>query len=131
MSVFIFQIPRADIPNFDAFFSCGYLEPGIILPVRLLLYNQNSRWLFAGHPTIIERLADSLGPLRRENKLDSIPFSKAIDPGFVFKDILGKTLGFIEGLSQIQKEPERLATLADSTLRVFTDMRYMMAAQRA
>lgn len=42
-----------------------------------------------------------------------------------------KTLGFIESLSMIERAPERLATLADSTLRVFTNMRYMMAAQRA
>lgn len=42
-----------------------------------------------------------------------------------------KTLGFIESLSMVERAPERLATLADSTLRVFTNMRYMMAAQGA
>lgn len=42
-----------------------------------------------------------------------------------------KTLGFIEGLSKVEKQPERLATLADSTLRVFTNMRYMAEAQKA
>lgn len=42
-----------------------------------------------------------------------------------------KTLGFIESLSQIEKQPERLATLADSTLRVFTNRNYMMAASKA
>lgn len=42
-----------------------------------------------------------------------------------------QTLGFIEGLSLVEKNPERLATLADSTLRVFTNMRYMAAAQKS
>lgn len=35
-----------------------------------------------------------------------------------------QTLGFIEQLSQIEKQPERLATLADSTLRIFTNLKY-------
>lgn len=41
------------------------------------------------------------------------------------------TLAFVEGLSQIEKNPERLATLADSTLRVFTNLNYMKAASKA
>lgn len=41
------------------------------------------------------------------------------------------TLAFVEGLSQIERQPERLATLADSTLRVFTNLRYMAEAQKA
>jgi len=41
-----------------------------------------------------------------------------------------KTLGFIEALSKVERAPERLATLADSTLRVFTNMNYMAAAQK-
>jgi len=41
------------------------------------------------------------------------------------------TLAFVEGLSLIERQPERLATLADSTLRVFTNMRYMAEAQKA
>lgn len=41
-----------------------------------------------------------------------------------------KTLGFIEALSKVERQPERLATLADSTLRVFTNMNYMKAAQQ-
>lgn len=41
-----------------------------------------------------------------------------------------KTLGFIEALSKVERQPERLATLADSTLRVFTNMNYMSAAQK-
>jgi TP901 family phage tail tape measure protein len=45
--------------------------------------------------------------------------------GFSFE----KTLGFIEALSKVERQPERLATLADSTLRVFTNMRYMASAQ--
>lgn len=41
-----------------------------------------------------------------------------------------KTLAFIEGLSMVEHNPERLATLADSTMRVFTNLRYMSAAQK-
>lgn len=40
-----------------------------------------------------------------------------------------KTLAFIEALSMVERQPERLATLADSTLRVFTNLRYMASAQ--
>lgn len=42
-----------------------------------------------------------------------------------------QTLAFVEGLSQIERQPERLATLADSTIRLFTNMRYMKEAQKA
>lgn len=42
-----------------------------------------------------------------------------------------KTLAFIEGLSQIERQPERLATLADSTLRLFTNTKYLEKAQAA
>lgn len=42
-----------------------------------------------------------------------------------------KTLAFIETLSLIERNPERLATLVDSTLRIFTNARYMQAASRA
>lgn len=41
-----------------------------------------------------------------------------------------KTLGFIEALSLVERNPERLATIADSTLRVFTNLNYMAEAQR-
>lgn len=41
------------------------------------------------------------------------------------------TLAFIEGLSMVERAPERLATLADSTLRLFTNMRYLRGAQKA
>lgn len=41
-----------------------------------------------------------------------------------------KTLAFIEGLSMVERQPERLATLADSTMRVFTNLKYMSEAQR-
>jgi len=41
-----------------------------------------------------------------------------------------KTLGFIETLSKVERQPERLATLASSTLRVFTNMNYMASAQK-
>lgn len=42
-----------------------------------------------------------------------------------------KTLAFIEALSKTERNPERLATLADSTLRLFTNGRYMAEAQKA
>ncbi|MGI1672233.1 MAG: phage tail tape measure protein [Neptuniibacter sp.] len=35
-----------------------------------------------------------------------------------------QTLGFIEQLSLFEKQPERLATIADSTLRIFTNLKY-------
>lgn len=41
------------------------------------------------------------------------------------------TLGFVERLSLIEKNPERLSTLADSTLRLFTNGRYMKTAAKA
>lgn len=41
------------------------------------------------------------------------------------------TLAFIEGLSQIERQPERLATLADSTLRLFTNANYAEDAEKA
>lgn len=42
-----------------------------------------------------------------------------------------QTLGFIEGLSLIEKQPERLATLADSTLRLFNNKNYRGDAEKA
>lgn len=42
-----------------------------------------------------------------------------------------QTLAFIEQLSMIERQPERLATLADSTLRIFTNLEYMKRAQAA
>jgi len=41
-----------------------------------------------------------------------------------------QTLAFIEGLSMVERQPERLATLADSTMRVFTNLKYMSEAQK-
>lgn len=74
-------------------------------------------------------VAGRLGNAELEN-LSSI-FSRvgpnAAAAGFGFD----KTLAFIEGLSQIERAPERLATLADSTLRLFTNLRYMKDAQAA
>lgn len=42
-----------------------------------------------------------------------------------------ETLAFFEQLSLIEKEPERLATLADSTLRLFTNQNYLKEAAAA
>jgi TP901 family phage tail tape measure protein len=53
------------------------------------------------------------------------PNAKAAGLGF------DKTLAFVESLSHIEKSPERLATLADSTLRLFTNQQYAKKAQRA
>jgi TP901 family phage tail tape measure protein len=41
-----------------------------------------------------------------------------------------KTLGFIEALSLVERAPERLATLADSTLRLFNNTDYMQTAEQ-
>jgi TP901 family phage tail tape measure protein len=42
-----------------------------------------------------------------------------------------KTLGFIEALSQTERSPERLATLTESTLRLFTDATIAANAAKA
>ncbi|MFA6971634.1 MAG: phage tail tape measure protein [Gallionella sp.] len=42
-----------------------------------------------------------------------------------------QTLAFIEGLSMIERQPERLATLADSTLRLFNNLNYTKEAANA
>ncbi|WP_084226740.1 phage tail tape measure protein [Nitrosospira sp. NpAV] len=81
--------------------------------------------------TLLEKMtiAGRLGNAELEN-LSSI-FGRigpnAAAAGFGFD----QTLAFVEGLSQIERQPERLATLADSTLRLFTNLRYMKEAQKA
>lgn len=42
-----------------------------------------------------------------------------------------QTLAFVETLSKTEKNAERLATLADSTLRLFTNLNYMRDASKA
>lgn len=42
-----------------------------------------------------------------------------------------QTLAFIEQLSQIERNPERLATLVDSSLRLFTNQQYKKSAAKA
>ena len=44
---------------------------------------------------------------------------------------IDQTLAFVEVMSKIEKNPERLATLTDSTLRLFTNEKYMKAASKA
>ncbi len=44
---------------------------------------------------------------------------------------IAETLAFTEQLSLIEKQPERLATLADSTLRIFTNQKYKDEAASA
>jgi len=51
----------------------------------------------------------------------------AASAGFSFD----KTLAFIEGLSKVERQPERLATLVDSTMRLFTNKHYRDAAEKA
>ncbi len=41
-----------------------------------------------------------------------------------------RTLAFVETLSLVEKSPERLATLADSTLRLFNNQNYAKSAER-
>jgi len=41
------------------------------------------------------------------------------------------TLAFIEGMSQIERQPERLATLVDSTMRLFTNAHYAKESEQA
>jgi hypothetical protein len=43
---------------------------------------------------------------------------------------VNKTLAFIEALSLGEKNPERLTTLTDSTLRLFTNIKYLARAQK-
>jgi len=42
-----------------------------------------------------------------------------------------QTMAFVEGLSQAQQEPERLATLADNWTRLFTNNTYMQKVKKA
>lgn len=42
-----------------------------------------------------------------------------------------QTLAFVETLSLVEKQPERLATLADSTLRLFNNQNYSKDAEKA
>jgi TP901 family phage tail tape measure protein len=51
--------------------------------------------------------------------------SRAAGMGF------SQSLAFTEGLSLIEKQPERLATLVDSTLRLFTNLDYLKEASKA
>lgn len=81
--------------------------------------------------TLLDKMtvAGRLGNAELENLSDIFARvgPNAAAAGFGFD----KTLAFIEGLSQIERQPERLATLADSTLRLFTNLRYMKDAQKA
>jgi TP901 family phage tail tape measure protein len=81
--------------------------------------------------TLLDKMtvAGRLGNAELEN-LSSIfgrigPNAAAAGMGF------DQTLAFLEGLSKVERQPERLATLADSTLRLFTNLRYTKDAQKA
>lgn len=74
-------------------------------------------------------VAGRLGNAELENLSDI--FAR-VGPGAASAGLgFNQTLGFIEGLSQIERQPERLATLADSTLRLFNNLNYMKDAQKA
>lgn len=70
-----------------------------------------------------------LGNAELENLSSIIPrvASGAQRAGMDFE----KMLSFLQALSLVEKQPERLATLADSTLRLFTNMRYAKDAEKA
>lgn len=74
-------------------------------------------------------VAGRLGNAELENLSDifSRVAQRAQSAGMGFET----TLAFIEGLSQIERQPERLATLADSTLRLFTNANYAKEAEKA
>jgi TP901 family phage tail tape measure protein len=81
--------------------------------------------------TILDQMtvAGRLGNAELENLSDI--FAR-VGPGAASAGLgFNQTLGFIEGLSQIERQPERLATLADSTLRLFNNLNYMKDAQKA
>ena len=74
-------------------------------------------------------VAGRLGNAELENLSSIFPrvAQRAQSAGMGFE----KTLAFIEGLSKIERQPERLATLADSTLRLFTNAHYAKDAEKA
>jgi hypothetical protein len=74
-------------------------------------------------------VAGRLGHAELENLSNIFPrvAQRAQSAGMGFE----KTLAFIEGLSKIERQPERLATLADSTLRLFTNAHYAQDAEKA
>lgn len=74
-------------------------------------------------------VAGRLGNAELENLSSIFPrvAQRAQSAGMGFES----TLAFIEGLSQIERQPERLATLADSTLRLFTNAHYAKDAEKA
>ncbi len=75
------------------------------------------------------RVAGKLGRAEMENLASIFP-----RVGFGAKRAgmnFDQTLAFIEGLSQAESNPERLATLSASWLRLFTNNTYMKKAQNA
>ena len=74
-------------------------------------------------------VAGRLGNAELQN-LSSV-FSRVGQNAKAAKMGFSDTLAFVETLSKVEHNPERLATLADSTLRVFTNGRYMRAAEKA
>lgn len=75
------------------------------------------------------RVAGKLGKAEMENLASIFP-----RVGFGAKRAgmnFDQTLAFVEGLSQAESNPERLATLSASWLRLFTNQRYMQKSQEA
>lgn len=75
------------------------------------------------------RVAGKLGNAEMEN-LSSIFGRMGVNASMAGLSFEG-TLAFIETLSRVEKQPERLATLADSTLRLFTNLEYMKDVSKA
>lgn len=81
--------------------------------------------------TLLDKMtvAGRLGNAELENLSDTFARigvnAKAAGMGF------DETLAFVEGLSLFERQPERLGTLADSTLRIFTNNQYRLRAQAA
>lgn len=70
-----------------------------------------------------------MGNAELENLAGILPriASRARESGMGFD----RTLAFTQAMSQIEKNPERLGTLVDSSLRLFTNMNYSKDAEKA
>lgn len=122
---------RTTLPALNEGSTIGRADAGVL--ARSLVVASNAYQMNLARPGVARSLleqmtvAGRLGNAELENIADIFPrvginASKA-------KLSFPRALGFVEGLSQVETQPERLATLAESTLRVFTSERYKMQAQ--
>ncbi|NMM12465.1 MAG: phage tail tape measure protein [Rhodoferax sp.] len=81
--------------------------------------------------TMLDKMTASgrMGNAELENLSNILPriASRAQGAGMNFD----KTLAFTQAMSQIEKQPDRLATLVDSSMRLFTNMNYSKDAEKA